>query len=152
MAPASPTTPRDTTELASRLRLAMARLVRRARQAAVESGEMTPSMLSALGSIEGLGAPTLGELAAAERVQPPTVTKLVGRLEEQGLVVREPDPGDRRVVRVRLTGDGRRFVERTRVRAGEYMAKRLRKLSDEERAVVEAAVPILERMLEEGGR
>lgn len=142
----------ETAELASRLRLVMARLVRRARQAAVESGEMTPSMLSALGSIDGLGVPTLGELAAAERVQPPTVTKLVARLEEQGLVVREPDPADRRIVRVRLSAAGRRFVDRTRARAGEYMARKLRALAPEDRAVLEAALPVLERLLEEDGR
>lgn len=144
-------TTKDITELASRLRLAMARLVRRARQEAVE-GEVTPSMMSALGAIYGLGGPTLGELAAAERVQPPTITKLVGRLEDDGLVVREPDQSDRRVVRVRLSPEGRRFVERTRVRAGAYMARRLRTLSDEERAVLEGALPILERLLEEERR
>jgi DNA-binding MarR family transcriptional regulator len=151
MAPTASSTTRDITELASRLRLAMARLVRRARQEAVE-GEVTPSMLSALGSIDGLGAPTLGELAAAEKVQPPTITKLVARLEGDGLVVREADAADRRVVRVRLSSEGRRFVERTRVRAGAYMARRLRTLSDEERAAVEAVLPVLERLLEEDGR
>lgn len=150
MGPAASTT-RDISELGSRLRVAMARLVRRARQEAVE-GEMTPSMTSALGSIYGLGAPTLGELAAAEHVQPPTITKLVGRLEGDGLVVREVEAADRRVVRVRLSPTGRRLVERTRMRAGAYMTRRLRTLSDDERAVVEAALPILERLLEEEGR
>jgi DNA-binding MarR family transcriptional regulator len=142
------TAARDTSVLAERLRLAMARLVRRTRQEAV-GGEVTPSMTSALTAVVTLGAPTLGEIAAAERVAAPTATKIVGRLEEAGLVVREQDAEDRRVVRVRLTAEGRRFVERTRARAGAYLARRLRTLSDEERAILAEAVPVLERLLEE---
>ncbi|HEX2040309.1 MAG TPA: MarR family transcriptional regulator [Acidimicrobiales bacterium] len=142
------TVSRDTNELAARLRLVMARLVRRARQEATTM-ETTPSMLSALSIVANLGSPTLGELAAAERVTPPTVTKIVARLEDAGLVAREQDAGDRRIARVRLTDEGRRFVERTRSRASAYMAKRLRTLSDEEREVLAAAVPVLERLLEE---
>ena len=142
------TATRDVTELGSRLRLAMARLVRRARQEAT-TAEMTPSMLSAVSVIANLGAPTLGELAAAERVTPPTVTKIVARLEDAGLVVREQDPDDRRIARVRLTDVGRRFVDRTRSRASAYMARRLKTLSEDEREVLAAAVPILERLLEE---
>lgn len=138
----------DVTELGSRLRLAMARLVRRARQEAT-TAEMTPSMLSAVSVIANLGSPTLGELAAAERVTPPTVTKIVARLEDAGLVVREQDPNDRRIARARLTDAGRRFVDRTRSRAGAYMARRLKTLSEDEREVLAAAVPILERLLEE---
>lgn len=139
---------RDITELAARLRMAMARLVRRARQEAT-TAEMTPSMLSALAVVSSLGSPTLGELAAAERVRPPTVTKIVDRLEDAGLVVREQDLDDRRIARVQLTDAGRRFVDRTRSRASAYMARRLKTLSDDEREVLEAAVPILERLLEE---
>ena len=139
---------RDSAALAERLRLAMARLVRRIRQEAV-AGEMTPSMSSALSVVVTLEAPTLGEIAAAERVTAPTATKIVARLEEAGLVVREQDVEDRRVVRVRLTAEGRRFVERRRARAGAYMARRLRTLSDEERAALAEAVPVLERLLEE---
>lgn len=139
---------RATAELAERLRLAMGRLVRRTRQEAV-GGEATPSMLSALTAVVALGVPTLGELAAAERVTAPTATKIVARLEEAALVLREQDADDRRVVRVRLTADGRRFVERTRARADAYMARRLRTLSDEERARLAEAVPVLERLLEQ---
>lgn len=142
------TATRDVTDLGSRLRLAMARLVRRARQEATTE-EMTPSMLSAVAVVAALGSPTLGELAAAERVTPPTVTKIVARLEDAGLVVREQDPDDRRIARVRLTGAGRRFLDRTRSRASAYMARRLKTLSDEEREVLAAAVPILERLVEE---
>lgn len=144
----SRTIDRTTAELAERLRLAMGRLVRRTRQEAV-GGEATPSMTSALTAVVALGEPTLGELAAAERVTAPTATKIVARLEDAGLVAREQDAEDRRVVRVRLTAAGRRFVERTRARAGAYMARRLQTLSEEERAVLAEAVPVLERLLEE---
>jgi DNA-binding MarR family transcriptional regulator len=139
---------RDTAVLAERLRRAMARLVRRARQESV-GGEVTPSMTSALTAVVTQGSPTLGEIAAAERVSAPTATKVVARLEDAGLVVREQDADDRRVVRVRLTAEGRRFVERTRARAGAYLARRMRTLSDEEQAVLAEALPVLERLLEE---
>lgn len=148
MSRATATATRDVTELAARLRLAMARLVRRARQEATTT-EITQSMLSALAVVTTLGSPTLGELAAAERVTPPTITKIVARLEDAGLVVRDQDADDRRISRVRLTDEGRRFVDRTRSRASAYMARRLKTLSDQEREVLAAAVPILERLLED---
>src|SRR3989442_15724376 len=102
------------TEIIPRLRLVLTRLGRRLRQQS--AGDVTATMLSALSSIDRLGPLTLGELAAAERVQPPTVTRVVGRLEEQGLVEREADPADRRVARVRSSAEGRRFLARNRNR------------------------------------
>jgi DNA-binding MarR family transcriptional regulator len=123
------------------------RLARRLRQQA--EGDITPSMLSALSTIERLGPITLSELAAAERVQPPTITTIVGRLESAQLVVRETDPDDRRVSRVSLSTKGRRMVESLRSRKTAYLATRLGRLTAEERAVLERAVGILERLAEE---
>lgn len=137
-------------ESASRLRLALMRLARRVRQEAL-GGEVTQSMLSALAVVDRRGPLTLGELAAAERVQPPSMTKIVARLEEQGLVARQVDPRDRRVARVRVTPAGHRFAERSRSRGSAYLARRLRTLSAEDRAVLDAAVPVLERLLEDDG-
>src|SRR5918999_1814982 len=91
-------------ELASRLRLVVTRLLR-----TQLPGELSPSQLATLASCERLGPLTLGELSAAERVKPPTMTKIVGCLEEQGLVSRTVDQTDRRVARVETTVDGRRF-------------------------------------------
>lgn len=144
----TPTASRELTDLGSRMRLALMRLARRVRQEAL-GGDVTQSMLSALAVVDRLGPLTMAELAAAERVQPPSMTKIVGRLEEAGLVVREVDPRDRRVARVRVTVAGHRFAERTRSRGSAYLARRLRTLSESEREVVEAAIPVLERLLED---
>jgi DNA-binding MarR family transcriptional regulator len=139
---------RGTTEQASRLRLALMRLSRRVRQEAL-GGEMTPSMLTALAVVDRLGPLTLGELATAEHVQPPTVTWIVDKLQEAGLVARELDVSDRRVIRVRVTDAGHRSAQRSRSRGNAYLARRLRALGDDDRAVLEAAIPVLERLLED---
>ena len=139
---------REVTEQAARLRLALMRLSRRVRQEAL-GGDVTQSMLSALAVVDRIGPLTLGELAAAERVQPPSMTKIVAKLEERGLLARQVDGRDRRVVRVQVTDAGHRFAERTRSRGSAYLARRLRTLGAEDRAVVEAAIPVLERLLED---
>jgi DNA-binding MarR family transcriptional regulator len=135
-------------ELAARLRLGVMRLARRLRQQA-EHGA-TPSMLSALSTIERLGPIALGRLAEVERVQPPTLTKIVGRLEAEGLVKRETDEIDHRVVHVRLTRRGRDLIQRARSRKDAFLAGRLARLSSTERAALEDAMGAIEHMLEEG--
>lgn len=142
------TVARDVTGLASRMRLVVMRLARQVRQETL-GGDVTQSMLSALASIDRRGPITLGDLAAVERVRPPSMTKVVARLEDAGFVAREVDAFDRRVVRVQVTAAGHRFAEEARRRGSEYLAARLKTLGPEERAVVEAALPVLERLLEE---
>jgi DNA-binding MarR family transcriptional regulator len=134
-------------ELTSRLRLSIARLSRRLRQQAAEG--ITSSQLSALATVEKHGPITLGDLATHERVQPPTITRIVAGLEEPGFVQRRSDPTDRRVVLVSITPVGQRFLDRSRNRKNAYLAKRLRRLTPEELATVEAALPLLERLVEE---
>ena len=134
-------------ELAARLRLVLNRLARRLRNQT--PGDLSPSLTSALVTIELRGPIALGQLAASERVTPPSITRMVATLERLGLVRREADPGDRRVARVSLTSEGRRMVLRTRTRKTAYLAKRLHKLDESERAVVRAALPVLERLLED---
>jgi DNA-binding MarR family transcriptional regulator len=134
-------------ELAARLRLVLNRLARRLRNQT--PGDLSPSLTSALVTIELRGPITLGQLAVSERVTPPSITRMVASLERLGLVRREADPGDRRVARVSLTPDGRRTVLRTRTRKTAYLAKRLHKLDESERALVRAALPVLERLLED---
>jgi len=136
------------TELAPRLRLAVMRLARRLRQHGQE--QVTASQLSALVTIERDGPVTLGDLAATERVQPPTMTRIVSALEDQTLVVREADATDRRISRVRINAPGRRLLERSRSRKTAFLASRLRGLSAEERDVLERAAGLLERMVEDG--
>ncbi len=134
-------------ELAARLRLVLNRLARRLRGQA--AGDLSPSLISALVSIELLGPITLGELAVRELVRPPSVTRMVAALEERGLVRRETDPADRRIARVSLTGEGRRTLRRTRTRKTAYLAKRLRQLDEAQLAVLVDALPVLERLLED---
>ena len=141
------TTVQTDTQLASRLRLAVMRLARILRQKAQD--QITPSQLSALVSVERDGPVTLGELAALESVQPPTMTRIVVALEEQGLVLREADPADRRIARVHVTTAGRKLLERNRSRKTAYLASRMRGLSPEEREVLERAAGLLERMTED---
>ncbi len=134
-------------ELVARLRLGVMRLARRLRQQA--DGEVTPSLLSALATVDRLGPLSLGELAAVERVQPPTVTKLVARLEEMHFVTREADPQDRRVILVRLAEEGRSYMARSRTRKDAYLAGRLQRFSPDERALLALALPLLERLAHE---
>ena len=143
--PAAP--PLEQPELAARLRLVLNRLARRLRNQTPD--DLSPSLTSALVTIELHGPITLGRLAACERVTPPSVTRMVATLERLGLVRREADPVDRRVARVSLTTAGARVVQRTRTRKTAYLARRLAKLDEAEVALVCRALPVLERLLED---
>jgi DNA-binding MarR family transcriptional regulator len=138
-------------DLAVRLRLAIARTARRLRQEAGE--ELSPSQTTALATIDRHGPLTPSELAARERIQRPTVTRIVGLLEDRGLVQRTRDPHDGRSSLVALTSAGRDLLARGRTRKDAYLARRLRELDAQERATLQRAAAILERLLEEeGGR
>jgi DNA-binding MarR family transcriptional regulator len=137
-------------DLAVRLRLAIARTARRLRQEAGE--ELSPSQTTALATIDRHGPLTPSELAVRERIQRPTVTRIVARLEERGLVQRTRDPQDGRSSLVALTPEGRELLARGRTRKDAYLARRLRELDAEERATLQRAAAILERLLEEEGR
>jgi len=134
-------------DLPERLRLVVTRLARRLRQQA--EAPISPTQSAALATIERRGPLTLGELAELERVQPPTITAAVGRLEEQGLVDRRRDPEDRRVARVQVTAAGRKLLKETRSRTSAYLERRVGELSARDRATLERAAAVLERLLEE---
>jgi DNA-binding MarR family transcriptional regulator len=138
----------STTGLPSQLRLAVMRLSRRLRQEDV--GDITQSQLSALATIERAGPLSLGDLADLERVAPPSMTRIAGRLEEAGLVVRNVDATDRRIARVAISETGRELLKQTRTRRDAYLATRLRALSPEERATLARALPLLERLARDG--
>ena len=140
----------DQADLAARLRLAIARTARRLRQEAGE--ELSPSQTTALATIDRHGPLTPSELAVRERIQRPTVTRIVARLEERGLVQRARDPQDGRSSLVALTSEGRELLARGRTRKDAYLARRLRELDAQERATLQRAAAILERLLEEEGR
>ena len=134
-------------ELASSLRIRVMRLSRNLRRQAGTG--LSASLLSALTTVERNGPMTIGTLADAEQVRPPTMTKVVASLVEQGLVTREADPLDGRVAWVMATPAGRSLLRRTRRRSDAYLATRLRSLDREELLVLERASRLLERLTEE---
>jgi DNA-binding MarR family transcriptional regulator len=130
--------------LAARLRLGVTRLARKLRQEA-EPG-ITPSMLSALASVQRNETLTMRHLCEAEQVTPPTMTRIVAALVEAGLVIREADPVDGRVAWVRLSPAGAKLLERSRRRKEAYLSKALQRLEPREIEVLEEAAGILERL------
>ena len=135
----------STAQLAVLLRDAVTRVNRRMRQTR-PVGDLTHSQISALQSLDLGGALTPRELAEAERVQPPTLTRIVSRLEELGLVARTPHPSDGRQVILALSPPGRELLEGYRRTRDEWLAQRLSELSPEERDTVDRAAEILSRI------
>jgi DNA-binding MarR family transcriptional regulator len=134
------------TELASRLRFAVARTARRLRQ---EAGTgLSPSLTAALASVDRCGPLTPSELADLERVARPTVTRVLVRLEEAGLITRTPDPADRRSTLVAVTPAGAALLADARTRKDAFLSERLDGLSPADRATLARAAAILEGLLE----
>jgi DNA-binding MarR family transcriptional regulator len=142
-----PSTPLFThPDLAGRLRLAITRTARRLRQEA-DSG-LSPSLSSALATIANHGPLTPSEVAALERVQRPTATRIVGRLEEAGLVTRATDPTDGRSFVIAASPEGHALLRRLRSRKNAYLAQRIGTLTQEELATLAEATAILERVMD----
>jgi DNA-binding MarR family transcriptional regulator len=137
---------RDLSGLAAQLRLVITRTARRLRQQA--GTDLGPSQTSALASVERHGPLTPSELARIERVQRPTATRIVARLEEAGLVERVADPTDGRSFTVSINADGRALMNKLRTRKNAYLARRLRGLDQEDLATLDRAAEILEDLLE----
>lgn len=135
----------DTRETAARLHSAAIRLLRLLRREDDASGLSAPR-LSALSVIVHAGPLSLAELAAAEQVRPPTMSRLVDALLIGGLVTREPAPGDRRSVRIAATEEGRRLLEAGRERRVRLLADRLDRLVESERRALARGVELLERI------
>jgi DNA-binding MarR family transcriptional regulator len=135
-----------TPDLATRLRLAVTRTARRLRQEGTVG--FSPSQGAMLATIERHGPLTPSELAQRERVQRPTVTRTLARLEEDGIVQRAADPADGRSFLVSLTPHGRELLHEVRTRKDAYLAQRLSELDDEERAALARAADVLEHLLE----
>ena len=130
-------------DTAVRLRRAVTRLNRKLRQSSLAG--VSPTQASLLGVIDRLGRPSLGDLATAEQVQPPTVTRLVRDLEGAGLLERVRDAHDGRCTRVVLTARGRREVERIRRRKDEFLE---RALAHVDRSRAGELVALLEALVE----
>jgi DNA-binding MarR family transcriptional regulator len=138
----------SSTDLAHRLRPVITRLARRMRQ---RTSELSPTQGAALATIDCHGPLTPSELAARERIQRPTATRVVARLEEAGLVQRTADPEDRRSSLLATTPAGAELLASVRDRKDAYLAQQLDQLSPEDLAALDRAAGILERMLEEAG-
>ena len=136
---------RQTISLAARLHTSAIRMLRGLRSADLAAG-MGPARLSALSVLVFRGPATMGELAAAEQVSAPTMTRIVAGLEADGLVRRRPDAGDGRVTRVAATARGRRRMEAARARRLERLEAALCALAAEDRVALERATAILERL------
>ena len=143
--------------LATALRISVSRLARRLRVERTAQGtpesELSDTQFAALSALErhsgmtpGESGMTPGELAEHEKVQPPSMTRVIAALEERGLVMRVPHSTDRRQVVLSVTEEGRAVVQRARRRRDAWLAKRLKELTPQERATLRAAAPILEKL------
>ena len=135
----------ESTQVALLLREAIAKVNRRLRQTR-PLGELTVAQISALVSLGTAGAMTPRELAEAERVQPPTMTRIVARLEEHGLVQRTPHPTDGRQVILAPSAEGRAVLDEYQRVRDEWLANRLAGLTPEERKALQRAAEILTRI------
>jgi DNA-binding MarR family transcriptional regulator len=132
-------------EMAARLRLSSHRLARRLRRQ-TDTG-LSPSQLSLLTTVEVRGPMTLGALAEHERVSPPTITKVVAKLESMALVRREADAADRRVQRLTITPEGVALLDESRRRKTAWLTGRIRDLGPDERARLAAALDVLDALV-----
>jgi DNA-binding MarR family transcriptional regulator len=133
------------TALASTLRLSVMRLARRMRAQRADT-MLTLSQLAALATLDRHGALSPGELAAHEKISPPSMTRLLGVLEADGLVERTPHPTDRRQVLLAVSTAGQELLKEDRRRRDVWLAQRLRDLDADELAVLERAAGILDRL------
>jgi DNA-binding MarR family transcriptional regulator len=136
---------RSDAALASSLRNSVMRLSRRLRIERA-STDLSLNQLAVLGTLWRHGPLTVGELAAAERVRPPSMTRTVNCLRDLGLVTREPHPSDRRQVVVHLSDSARQVLDEDRRRRDAWLTRQLPRLTAEERRLLRRVAPILERL------
>lgn len=134
-------------ELASLLRPALLRLTRIVRNQRVDQS-VTLTQLSAMATLYKRGAMSAGDLAACEKVQPPSMTKVLANLEERGLVRREPSPADRRQAIIAITQAGEDLLDSERRSRDAWLSRRLATLTPDERALLLRVVPILDKLAE----
>ena len=127
----------------------MSRLARRLRAERLTKGlepGLSDTQLAALAALERHATMSPGELAEHEKVQPPSMTRVIAALEARRLVTRMAHPTDRRQVVLTVTAEGRDLVHQTRRLREAWLARRLQELSPQERATLRAAAPILEKL------
>ncbi|MGA8345135.1 MAG: MarR family transcriptional regulator [Candidatus Sulfotelmatobacter sp.] len=145
--PEPESSPHDVLAVADRLHSAAIHLLRRVRKQDAATGE-GPARLSALSVLVFGGPRTLGELAAAEQVKPPTMSRIVTGLARSRLIETTTDPQDARRMRIRATNKGIRLLQKGRQLRIAYLASHLDALPPEDLAKLGEAVEILRRLLE----
>jgi DNA-binding MarR family transcriptional regulator len=135
-------------ELAALIRPSLLRLTRLVRNQRVDMS-VTLTQLSAMATLEKRGPLTPGELAAQERVQPPSMTKVLAHLEEQGFVQRRAHPSDRRQVIIALTKGGVELLASERRARDAWLSRRLETLTADERELLEQVIPVLDKLAEQ---
>ncbi|HEY5104727.1 MAG TPA: MarR family transcriptional regulator [Acidimicrobiales bacterium] len=136
-----------TNETAARLRRSITRMNRKLRSSAL--GGISPAQASMLASIDKHENPSLGELALAEQIQPPSVTRLVKDMELASLISTAADPLDRRCTRVVLTAHGRKELNAIRQRKTEFLERKLNALSESDQLRAAELAAFLEVLLED---
>lgn len=136
-------------ELPDRLHSLAIHLLRRLRTSDAASGLSAPK-LSALSVLVFGGPRSLGALAAAEQIRPPSMTRLVQELQKLGLVTTAPSPDDRRALVIRATPKGEKLLQEGRSRRVRSLTSMLETMTETERRTVARAVAILERTLDRG--
>jgi DNA-binding MarR family transcriptional regulator len=146
MTPTVETVSRTDAGLASELRLSVARLARRLRNERDPANPLSVGAMSVLGVLIRNGESTVGQLAAQERVQPPSMTRRVNALVDEGYVVRRTSPDDGRVVLIEISEKGRQTLYADRRQRDAFLVRQLSRLTAEERALVRRAAPLIERL------
>jgi DNA-binding MarR family transcriptional regulator len=135
-------------ELASLLRPSLLRLTRLVRNQRVDTS-VTLTQLSAMATLHQRGPMSAGELAACEKVQPPSMTKVLANLEERDLVRRDPHPGDKRQAIIGITDAGTALLDSERRSRDAWLTRRLAALTPDERALLQRVVPILDKLAQQ---
>jgi DNA-binding MarR family transcriptional regulator len=134
-----------TAELASTMRVSVMRLARRLRSERADH-DLTLTQVAALATLDRHGPLTPRDLADHEKVQPPSMTRTIAALEERGLITRTPHATDGRQHLVALTADARSLLKEDRRRRDAWLSQRLAELSQEERDLLRAAAPLIDRI------
>jgi DNA-binding MarR family transcriptional regulator len=137
----------DPDRLAEQLHSTAIRLLRAVRQVDQSSGSTAPRF-SALSVVVFSGSITLGELADAEQVRPPTMTRIVNALEAQQLIVKTKDAKDGRLIRIAATTKGKKLLLQGRARRTRLLSEKIQRLDGSEQAKLAAALPTLQHLVE----
>ena len=135
-------------DLAALLRPSLLRLTRIVRNQRVDMS-VTLTQLSAMGTLYKRGPMSAGELAAFEKVQPPSMTKVLANLEEHGLVSRDAHPTDRRQAVIAITQAGIDLLDSERRSRDAWLSQRLAQLSSDERALLRSVIPVLDKLADQ---